>query len=216
MATYQRQQFSDKEIVVDGNRYESCSFINCRLIYSGGIKPDFVRCSFRQSNIQLDGAAYNTAQYMQSLYGLGLTVGAEKILNDIQGGKVRTLSRPKAPPPVYTGNNYGRLVFYTGILTLVTLLLGTALWYGYIYYPSDVVLEVEPARPLYDTALLDIYPVLPEQLAEIYDDLNEEQRDRLAGYSWVDQEGQVVRMPIEQAFQVMVDQNMLTQSSEGE
>ena len=98
MPTYRNERFSNQDVRVDGNRYEACSFSECRLIYGGGDKPAFNGCSFRQTNLQLDGAANRTAQYLQGLYGLGMVVGAERVLSDIDRGELRTLGKPIPPP----------------------------------------------------------------------------------------------------------------------
>lgn len=216
MPTYRNERFSNQRVAVDGNRYEGCSFSDCRLVYAGGEMPTFSGCTFRQTNILLDDAADRTAQYLQSLYGLGLVVGAERVLSGIEGGEVRTLGRPVPPPPEYTGRNYGKLGLYSGILAVITLLLGIALWYGYYFYPNQVVLQSDPARPLFNTPLLDLYPVLPEGLAEIYDANRAEQLERLDTFGWIDQRADIVRIPIDDAITVIVEEGGFPQTTGGE
>ncbi len=205
MATYQNERFANQRVDVDGNRYEACIFTDCRLVYRGGDKPSFSGCTFRQTNLQLEDAANRTAQYLQGLYGLGLAFGAERVLNSIEQGDVRAVGVPVPPPAEYTGQNYGKLGLYSAILAVIALLLGTALWYGYYYYPNQVVLNSDPARPLFNTPLLDLYPVLPESLAETYDAKRAAQQELLNSFGWVDQQGGIVHIPIDDAISIVAE-----------
>jgi hypothetical protein len=164
----------------------------------------------------LDGAAIRTAQYLQDLRGAGLTYGTERILSEIEAGNVPQTGRPVAPPPAYTGRNYGQLAVYSAILGVIAILLGAALWYGYYYYPNNVVLRSDPARPLFTTPLLELYPVLPEDLAESYDALRADQIDRLNSFGWVDREAGTVHIPIDTAISLVSEQGIPSLNTEGD
>lgn len=215
MATFQNERFTNQEIRTDGNRYEACVFTDCTLIYAGGAMPAFVSCTFRQVRIQLDGAAYNTTQYLGVLYRTGLTVATDKVIDGLQRGTLSLPQRPAPPPPEYLGNNYGRLGLYSVILVAITVLLGTALWYGYLFYPQSVLAESDPARPLVETPLLARMPVLPADLADTYDGLREEQLERINTYEVIDGEAGVARIPIDTAMDVLAENGLPTRSAEG-
>lgn len=54
---------------IDGNSYRGCSFVNCRLIYRGTAPIGFDRCSFTHTGFQFEGAAANTAAFLNALAG---------------------------------------------------------------------------------------------------------------------------------------------------
>ncbi len=216
MAIYRSERYSNQRVEVDGNQYEFCEFNSCQLVYSGGEKPVFRSCTFRQTGLQLDGAAIRTAQYLQNLRSVGLTYGTERILNEVEAGNVPQTGRPVSPPAVYTGRNYGHLALYSAILSVIAILLGAALWYGYYYYPNNVLLNSDPAQPLFSTPLLELYPVLPEDLALSYDVLQVDQIERLNSFGWVDREEGTVHIPIDTAISLISEQGIQSLITEGD
>lgn len=215
MATFRNERFTNQEIRTDGNRYEACVFSDCILVYTGGTMPSFVGCTFRQVRIQLDGAAFNTTRYLNILYNAGLTVATDKVLDGLQSGTLALPQRPSPPPSQYLGNNYGRLGLYSVILVVVTVLLGTALWYGYLAYPQSVLAESDVVRPLVETPLLRNMPVLPDALAETYDALNAQQIELITTYEIIDSETGAVRIPVDTAMDLLAEEGLPARPAEG-
>ncbi len=208
-------RFIDQDVVVDGKRYEGYVFVNCTLIYAGGELPIFVNCTFRQVKLRLEGAAFNTAQYLQSLYQIGLSPAAEKVVDGIQQNTLPLAEYPVPPAPVNLGTNYAQLALYSAVLIIVAGLLGTALWYGFVFYPVNVALASEPARPLFKPAVYDLMPALPAELADRYDQWKADQMKQLNSYGWVDQRKGVARIPVDKAIDLLVAQGLPTQETKG-
>ncbi|MEM7348552.1 MAG: hypothetical protein AAF485_30360 [Chloroflexota bacterium] len=206
MAIFTNQQYSNEDIVIDGNTYNGCSFSDCRLIYKGGDSPNFNDCTVRKSDLQLEGSAANTTEYLQSLYQVGLRGGVDRILDGINSGNLPISGRVKFPPPSHLGDNYGSLARSGGILAVIVALLAAALWYGFNYYPTNVILESDPARPLFNASILDVVPVLPEDLADIYDEIKAGQIEQISSYGeGVDGTAQI---PVDEAINLIAETGM--------
>lgn len=67
MAKINGQKLNEVNVYVDGNTYEDCDFRECRIIYSGGSLPVFVRGSIERCEFVFDGAAMRTLLYMNAL-----------------------------------------------------------------------------------------------------------------------------------------------------
>ncbi len=61
----------EQTIVLDADHLVKKSFINCRLVFAGGLPPVLQDCDFIDSNFALDGAALNTASFLASLAHAG-------------------------------------------------------------------------------------------------------------------------------------------------
>jgi hypothetical protein len=201
--------------VVDGNRYERTVFTNCTLVYRGGPLPVFVRCTFRQVRIRLEGQALQTAQYMQELQRIGLTHAVGKVFDGIQLNALPVAEYPLPPPAVNVGRNYGQLAVASAVLVVVTALLGAALWYGFLFYPENVALASDPAQPLTKSPVYDLMPALPANLAVSYDQWKAEQQEQLNSYGWVDQANGIAHIPVETAMDLLAEQGLPTQTTGG-
>jgi hypothetical protein len=212
VSTFRNERFTNLDVVVDGNSYERCLFVNCTLTYQGGPLPGFIRCKFQKTQVRLEGAALKTTQYLAKLQGAGLTVATEKVMGAILKGSLPLSQRPAPPPLLNTGQNYGRLGVYAGAWLLATVLLIAGLWYGMIVYPENVVLEATPARPLIKTALYDIMPALPDDLAASYDQINADQRAQRDSYGWVDEANGIAHIPVNEAMSLALEQGLFAQA----
>jgi hypothetical protein len=121
--------------------------------------------------------------------------------------------QPVPPPALNLGTNYGQLAGYGLVLVAVAGLLGAALWYGFYYYPVKVALASEPARPLFKSAVYDLMPALPADLADRYDQWKAAQLEQLNSFGWVDQTNGVARIPIDQAMDLLIEQGLPTQDT---
>lgn len=216
MAVYERQTFTNEEIVLDGNRYVGCVFNRCVLIYTGGELPNLERCKFNSTRIQLDGAAQQTLSYMRMLSSAGLFNNVNGVIKSVKTGDMPIPSRPQPCDTRDTGSNYRQLGIAAGVLTLIGILLLLGMWYGFLYYPSEVVLGGEETRPLEAQIPLDVMPALPDNLADAYDLHNEGQSDMLSSYGWTDEENGIAHIPIEAAFEIIVQDGPPTWSGSGE
>lgn len=205
MATFRNETFSDQEIVVDGNLYESCGFFDCTLIYQGGEPPDFLRCSFQGGKVQMEGTASRTARYLNVLYAAGLAQPVEGVIKRVQTGMIPQAQRPIPCDAVNTGRHYGRLALYSAVGIIMTIFIGWLLIYGLFRYPDLVVLDDEDTRPLSAELPLELMPRLPDQLADAYDGLNADQTDQLSGYAWVDEDQQIARIPVDDAISILIE-----------
>jgi hypothetical protein len=203
VATYQDKSFSNQAVLVDGNRYEKCSFINCNLMYRGGDLPVFDACVFQGGNIQLEGAAFKTVKYLSSLNREGLGDSVDTVITEVQAGNPTLAARPLPPTPEMLGTNFGQLGRVAGVLAVITLLLAAAIWYGAGVYPQNV-LRQEPARPLSEQVPLSIMPQLPAELGVAYDQLRADQFERLGSFGWVDRQQGIVRIPIDAAMNLVI------------
>lgn len=65
---YRDKSFADSREVVDGNRYENCTFKSCGIVYCGGEIPHLVGCKFDKCAWHFDEAAQRTLQLLHMLY----------------------------------------------------------------------------------------------------------------------------------------------------
>lgn len=206
MATIQNEVFRDSDVLVDGNRYETCAFINCNIVYAGGELPVFAYCRFRKTQIRLDDRAHNTTKYLNSLYKVGLGGAADRVVNGIQKKTLPLSGRPAPTPALNTGTNFLELGILQAVLVGVTVILVAALWYGFLIGPERVL--DRPGTPLVRTAQLAAMPDLPEDLDVYYDQWYAQQEEQLGTYGWVDQAGGIARIPISTAMEVIAAEGL--------
>jgi len=214
MATFENQQYTKEMLLIDGHRYEECVFTNCTLTYEGGELPAFINCQFPGTRVQLAGAASQTITYLSGLYKGGFSKKIEPILEGVQRGVYPPEERPKPPPPGHTGINFRELYITHAVLIGGTLLLIFAIWYSYITYPFYEILD--EGQPLFEEFPLEAMPALPDSLAEQYDLRRDEQLALLDSYGWVDEEAQIVHIPVTAAFDLLIEQQSTTTDEETE
>lgn len=66
--------FTDSTIRVDGNTYDKCKFMGCRIEFAGVALPRVNGCHFSRCTFDLVDSARMTIDYLNSLYN-GLTDG---------------------------------------------------------------------------------------------------------------------------------------------
>lgn len=213
MATVQSKQFTNESVVVDGNRYEGCTFTGCTLVYQGGALPVFVRCQFPGTTVGLDAAAYQTITYLKGLYQGGLSLSVERVLQGIVSGELPTPDRPLPPPPAHLGKNWGELMTWQGVLVGATALLALFVWYSYFQFPVGQLADNEPIQQEFP---IDAMPALPESLARSYDLIRDGQLALLEEYAIVDEATGTVRIPLDEAFAILQAQADETDDNTGE
>lgn len=210
MATIENQTFTDENVAVDGNRYVTCTFTDCKLVFAGGELPVFDRCAFNGTSVQLEDRAFQTVKYLNGLYRGGLTQPVDTVVEAVREGNYPPGMRPDAPNPEQLGTNFRQLVAISLGVLGVSLALIAALIYGYIDYPINTVLNGEETRPLSAEFPLSEMPNLPNELAAAYDITAQQQRDQLSELTWVDRGGGIISIPIEDAMALVIDEGIPT------
>lgn len=205
MTTFKNKTFKNDEIVVDGNEYIDCRFDNCVLVFEGGEPPVFSGCRFSNIKIQLQGDASRTTSYLNKLFNNGLPAEVEQVLDDVKTGFIALPDEPLDCAPVNHGQNYRTLALYAAGFTAVAVWLFGLYLFAYIIQPLNQ-LENNPTQPLRTEISFDLIPALPDNLAESYDLLREQQLDRLDSFEWVDRQAGVASIPIDQAIDVMLEE----------
>ncbi len=79
-------KFVDREIELDDNDFDKCSFKDCNLIYRGGPVPSVTNCSFDDDcRLTFDGCAANAVRFLASLHQSGFGAVVERTFNSIRG-----------------------------------------------------------------------------------------------------------------------------------
>ena len=206
MATFQNQTFTNQELVVDGNIYKSCRFVSCLVIYQGGATPTFDDCTFTGLRIQLEEGAAQTVKYLTGLYHGGLSNTVERVIDKVERGSLAPRKAvPVTVPPENIGENRGRLALISAVMLLISVLLILSFWYGFLYQPQNDILNGEVAQPLVWEIPEDLMPVLPNELAEVYDTRRDEQLAQISNYQWVNENAGTVRIPIDAAITLLLE-----------
>ncbi|MGF1507640.1 MAG: hypothetical protein ACFB51_21310 [Anaerolineae bacterium] len=113
------------------------------------------------------------------------------------------------------GRNYRQLLIWIIVLVGGTALLLIAQWYGYVIFPRDQALSNPPYEPLVEEIPLEVMPVLPDTLAQEYDDLEAAQAARLDQYTVVDEGQGIVTIPLDEAIDLLLEQGLPVRSETG-
>lgn len=81
---YRDVRFYNEEIVVDGKRFEQCTFDNVSLVFMGDTLPQFVNCRFNAVSLEFLGGAANTLQLLSALSGGGFARAVGRITEGIR------------------------------------------------------------------------------------------------------------------------------------
>lgn len=110
---------------------------------------------------------------------------------------------------IHTGNNYRSLLVTGAILLGITVLLILAYWYAALWNPRYIVLRGDdPVQPLSAEIPLSVMPVLPDELAAVYDGVRDEQLALLEGFAVTDMDEDMVGIPIDMAIDIILEEGM--------
>lgn len=105
------------------------------------------------------------------------------------------------------GVNFGTLSMWSAFLLLLFAVTFAVFFYGYWISPFER-LEEFPTEPLRQQVPIEIMPALPDELTVFYDGLNDEQRDVLQNFgAGAVQEGNV-RIPLDTAIDLMLENDL--------
>ena len=85
MVKYEKKEFSDVSIVIDGNEYIECRFSRCEIIFAGGSLPRLIKNSFDSCRFAFDGPAARAIQFMAALYQGGAQNLIEATFENVRG-----------------------------------------------------------------------------------------------------------------------------------
>jgi hypothetical protein len=108
---------------------------------------------------------------------------------------------PLPPPPIYTGDHYGRLALYALPLIAIFIWLLATYVYGFVTQPLNTLAEGKPlVREVPDSQI----PVLPDDLAAEYDAIRAGQLAQISNFQWVDQAAGIGSIPVEDAYDILI------------
>lgn len=102
---FENESFRDRTVEIDGNQYTNCTFIKCRIVFTGFEEGVFDECKFISCDWGFSGPAVSTLNYLAAIYnGLGENEQdmVEGIFESIRRGIVSSgelLSSPTATHP---------------------------------------------------------------------------------------------------------------------
>lgn len=97
------KSFVSKKVELDKKYFEDCSFTNCTFIFSGGLPPVLIRCSFENCSWQFADQAANTLGFLSGLYAGGFDGMVESTFHGIRKGQFLELPNNQAtskPNPI--------------------------------------------------------------------------------------------------------------------
>ena len=65
---FDQKLITDENIHIDEDEFTNCTFVNCRIIFTGKGPTRFTNCRFDECQWVFDGPAENTIQYLAALY----------------------------------------------------------------------------------------------------------------------------------------------------
>lgn len=63
-----RKVFDGERLMIDNKSFVECEFRNCTLVYSGGPSPDFVECNLDTLQLEFEGPALRSVQFLSDVY----------------------------------------------------------------------------------------------------------------------------------------------------
>lgn len=88
---HEDEVFVQEEVELGGNKFLSCTFEDCRLIYDGSPGVRIQDCTFEGTRLELVGEAGNTLSFLQNIFhGFGEDgrLVVENFFEQIRDGKI--------------------------------------------------------------------------------------------------------------------------------
>jgi len=76
---FDKKQFKNEEVRLDGNTFLGCAFDNCNMVYGGGPPPTMIDCSLNGVTWSFTEAASNSVRFMRAIYH-GMGEGGKKVI----------------------------------------------------------------------------------------------------------------------------------------
>jgi len=84
--TVQGETFNNQIVRLGGMRFENCKFVHCKLVFDGE-RTGLANSEFDDCELELDGSAANTVQFLTSLYPIEFGMYVEQVRNSIRRGE---------------------------------------------------------------------------------------------------------------------------------
>jgi len=78
--------YNHETVPLDGERFSSCEFRDCRLVYSGGEPPVFDNCRIEDCEWRMEDAAERTLAFLKAVWGAGGKATVQGLIKEITGG----------------------------------------------------------------------------------------------------------------------------------
>jgi hypothetical protein len=78
--------FNHETVALDGERFSSCEFRDCRLVYAGGEPPVFDNCRIEDCEWRLEDSAERTLAFLKVVWGAGGKATVQALIKEITGG----------------------------------------------------------------------------------------------------------------------------------
>jgi hypothetical protein len=78
--------FNHETVALDGEEFFDCEFRACRMVYTGGEVPTFVRCRFDDCDWRFEDAAARTLAQLKLLWTVGGKAPVQAMIKEITGG----------------------------------------------------------------------------------------------------------------------------------
>jgi len=89
MADFLGKHYQDATEVVDGNKYDMCTFNGCKIVYRGGQIPIFSGCRLDRCAWFFEDSARRTIDLLRGLYN-GTGPGGREFIEAIINEQIRT------------------------------------------------------------------------------------------------------------------------------
>ncbi|MGI8550326.1 MAG: hypothetical protein ACR2PL_05920 [Dehalococcoidia bacterium] len=86
MALHQDKTFFHKDVTLDGNVFEDCTFTGCTLRFNGSPQVGMVRVKVDDCRLVFGGPALATIHFLGLLYTAGLGEYADEVIGGVQAG----------------------------------------------------------------------------------------------------------------------------------
>jgi hypothetical protein len=78
--------YNHETVALDGEDFQGCEFIQCRLVYAGGKPPSFTDCRFDACEWKFDDAASRTLAHLKVVWNAGGKAVVQGLIKEITGG----------------------------------------------------------------------------------------------------------------------------------
>jgi hypothetical protein len=106
------------------------------------------------------------------------------------------------------GTNLRQLLVVSAAMMVALGALAAMLWGGLLRYPVTQLHGAVPPTPLVETRQFEIMPTIPTHVAGSLEVIYEDQIEALHTYGWIDEQQGVVRLPIERAKDLLLEQGL--------
>jgi hypothetical protein len=85
MKTHLGSQFENTTVILDGQGFEACTFVECTIVFRGGALSRFSGNQFIRCQWRLEDAALRTLAFFGAIYRTGAASVIERWFTDIRG-----------------------------------------------------------------------------------------------------------------------------------